>query len=128
MIYSFVTQSRCVKAREQLPAFLLEIWGGSPPKRGRFTTIHGTLNSTPSTRLKKRTFIIQFFSSSVADPSGYGEGQTFLGQTQVKTDKQGNAGLFGFAPASKVSVGRYITATATNKATGDTSDSGIHKY
>jgi hypothetical protein len=86
------------------------------------TTIGGELNSTPSTRKKKRTFIIQFFSSPAADPSGFGEGQTFLGQTVVKTNREGNA-PFGFAPAQKVSEGQFITATATNKARGDTSES-----
>jgi hypothetical protein len=85
------------------------------------TTIGGELNSTPSTRKKKRTFIIQFFSSPAADPSGFGEGQTFLGQTVVKTNRKGNAS-FGFAPAQKVSEGQFITATATNKARGDTSE------
>jgi len=85
------------------------------------TAINGTLNSTPSTR-KKSTFTIQFFSNPAADsPSGYGEGQTYLGQTQVTTDRQGNAS-FGFAPAQPVSVGRYITATATNTKTGGTSE------
>jgi len=88
---------------------------------GNFTSINGTLNSTPSTRLKKRTFIIQFFSSPSEDPSHFGEGQTFIGQIQVTTDRQGNAS-FGFAPFQKVNVGQFITATATRKATGDTSE------
>ena len=87
------------------------------------TSIQGTLNSTPSTRKQKKTFIIQFFSSPAADaPSGYGEGQTYLGQVQVTTDRQGNTGTFGFAPFQKVPVGQFITATATNKKTGDTSE------
>jgi hypothetical protein len=38
------------------------------------TTITGTLNSTPSTKLGKRTFTTQLFSSPAADPSGFGEG------------------------------------------------------
>ncbi len=86
-----------------------------------FTSINGTLNSTPSTRKKKRTFIIQFFSSTSADSSGYGEGKTFIGQTQVTTNRQGNAS-FSFAPFQTVPVGQFITATATNKRTGDTSE------
>lgn len=88
---------------------------------GPNTIIKGTLNSTPSTRLKKRTFIIQFFSSPLEDPSHFGEGKTFLGQTQVSTDRRGNAS-FSFAPFQKVSVGQFISATATNQATGDTSE------
>ena len=42
------------------------------------TTIAGTLNSTPNS-----TYTIEFFSSPAADPSGYGEGQTYLGSTAV---------------------------------------------
>ena len=87
-----------------------------------FTTVNGTLESTPSTRKKKRTFIIQFFSSPSEDSSHFGEGQTFLGEKQVTTDRRGNA-TFSFAPFQKVvPVGQFITATATNKKTGDTSE------
>jgi CSLREA domain-containing protein len=86
------------------------------------TYIGGELNSTPSTRKKKRTFIIQFFSSPAGevDPSGYGEGMTYLGQIQVTTDRQGKAPISLSTRAA--SVGEFITATATNKRTGDTSE------
>ena len=86
-----------------------------------FTSINGTLNSTPSTRKKTRTFTIQLFSSTEKDPSDFGEGQTFLGQTQVTTNKQGKAS-FGFSPSQKIPVGHFVTATATRKDTGDTSE------
>jgi Right handed beta helix region len=86
-----------------------------------FTSINGRLNSTPSTRLTTRSFIIQFFSSPAADPSGYGEGKTFLGQILVSTNRNGNAS-FTFTPALAVPEGAFVTATATNKATGDTSE------
>ena len=95
---------------------------------GSFTSISGTLESTPSTREKKRTFIIQFFSSPSEDPSHFGEGKTFLGQIQVKTDRKGVArdadgnSPFGFAPIQKIPKDQFITATATNKKTGDTSE------
>jgi hypothetical protein len=39
----------------------------------------------------------------------------------MTTDRRGNT-PFGFTPAQKVSVGRLVTATATNKKTGDTSE------
>jgi hypothetical protein len=102
-------------------------WWSAQTFGGGFTLISGTLESTPSTRKKKITFIIQFFSSPSADsPSGYGEGKTFLGEIQVKTDRQGkvksDTGTFGFAPFQTVPVGQFITATATNKKTGDTSE------
>ena len=97
---------------------------------GGSTLINGTLNSTPSTRKKKRVFIIQFFSSpedppdsGVNDPSGYGEGETFLGQIQVKTDRQGNVSPSPFAFGINGDFSnRVVTATATNKRTGDTSE------
>ena len=88
---------------------------------GSFTSINGTLNSTPSTRETKRTFTIQLFSSPSADPSGFGEGKTFLGQTQVTTNRRGNAS-FSFTPSQTVPVGQFITATVTRKSTGDTSE------
>ncbi len=40
---------------------------------GNMTTITGTLNSTPNS-----TFTVQFFANQVPDPSGYGQGQTYL--------------------------------------------------
>jgi parallel beta-helix repeat protein len=87
---------------------------------GTVTTIEGTLNSIPSS-VTTQTFTLQFFSSPAVDPSGFGEGKTFLGETQVETDAIGNAS-FTFVPAQKVPVGQFITATATNNATGDTSE------
>lgn len=47
--------------------------------------IYGSLNSTPS-----NSFTLEFFASPAADPSGYGQGQTFLGQANVVTDSSGN--------------------------------------
>ena len=82
---------------------------------GGGTTITGTLQSS-----KKKKFIIQFFGNTVADPSGYGEGKTYLGSVNVKTDKNGDA-TFSFGTEG-LSLGQFVTATATNKATGDTSE------
>jgi CSLREA domain-containing protein len=90
------------------------------PLVGTTINISGRLNSTPSTRVTKRTFIIQLFSSPRKDTSGFGEGQTFLGQDTVTTNRNGNA-TFGFS-TSAASVGDFITATATSKSTGDTSE------
>jgi hypothetical protein len=42
-------------------------------------TIRGTLTNTPNTILT-----VEFFASPTRDPSGFGEGQTFLGNTQVR--------------------------------------------
>ncbi len=75
---------------------------------GASTTITGGLNSTPNS-----TFTIQFFSSPAPDPSGFGEGKTFIGQlNNVTTNANGNRS-FNFVPAQKVPVGWRVTATAT---------------
>ncbi len=47
---------------------------------GGNVTLSGTLNSTAST-----TFRLEFFSNSACDGSGNGEGQAFLGSTNVTT-------------------------------------------
>jgi titin len=72
------------------------------------TTVEGTLTSAAS-----RTFTIEFFADSVCNPSGYGEGERFLGSATVTTDAQGNAGLT-FTVALVVAPGQFISATATD--------------
>src|SRR5207249_4911290 len=48
-------------------------------------TLAGVLTSTPNT-----TFTILFFASAAADPTGFGEGQVFLGSlANVATDATG---------------------------------------
>ncbi len=78
------------------------------------TVAQGSLNSRPST-----TFQLDFFSNDAADPSGHGEGQRYLGTTNLTTDGTGNAN-FSFTGAALIS-GRFITATATDPA-GNTSE------
>jgi hypothetical protein len=76
--------------------------------------VRGTLNSTPST-----SFLLQFFANTTADPSGYGEGQRFLGSATVTTDAAGDvrdaAGNLGFTVtlAGTVPGGQFVSATAT---------------
>lgn len=82
-----------------------------------FTTlIEGTLTSTPNA-----DFRIQFFASPAADPSGFGEGQQYLGETFVTTDQAGSAS-FTATFSVAVSLDWVVTATATANATGDTSE------
>lgn len=78
-------------------------------------TIKGTLNSTANT-----TFRLEFFSSAKRDPSGFGEGKTFLGATNATTDSTGNAPFnvtFALPNPSELT----FTATATDPA-GNTSE------
>lgn len=76
--------------------------------------ISGTLNSAGSTN-----FRIEFFGSAACDPSGSGEGQTYLGFINVTTNA---SGLATFNPATMpfVSGQGVITATAT-RANNDSS-------
>ena len=77
------------------------------PAPGPATTVQGTLNSTPGT-----AFRIEFFSNSACDPSGNGEGTTFLGFTNVMTDGSGNAPINVLLPV--VAAGNVIVGTATD--------------
>ena len=77
-------------------------------------TLSGLLNSRP-----RKTFTNQFFSSPTEDPSGFGEGKTFLGEKEVRTNRKGKRSFnTTFVPLQPVSPGEKITATATNKLTG----------
>ena len=70
-------------------------------------TVVGTLNSTASS-----FFRVEFFSNAVADGSGYGEGQTYLGFVNVTTNASGNVG-FNTPLTASVAVGSFVSATAT---------------
>ena len=79
--------------------------------------IEGTLDSTPSTRKKKRTFTVQFFATS----SGDDEGEAFLGQKRVTTSRKGKAS-FTFKVGRLLGGGEeLVTATATSPG-GNTSE------
>jgi hypothetical protein len=82
------------------------------------TRVIGSLFSTPSS-----TFRIEYFSSPTCDPSGNGEGETFIGSSDVVSDSFGFVDLFSqpILPAVVVPNGRFITATATD-ALGNTSE------
>jgi hypothetical protein len=71
-------------------------------------TIQGTLNSAPST-----SFVVQFFDSAACDPSGYGEGETFLGAPGLFTDPSGSA-VFSVTFLASVSPAHFITSIATD--------------
>jgi hypothetical protein len=80
------------------------------------TTIEGTLNSRPS-----KTFTIQFFSNPAPNfPTGFGEGETFLGEKTVTTNDRGKVS-FTFTPSAALAAGEFVTATATD-ASGNTSE------
>ncbi len=74
------------------------------------TGVRGRLNSQPS-----RTYRIQFFANPACDPSGYGEGQVFLGDVLVTTGADCTTEFVTDLPVS-VPPGQVITATATDPA------------
>jgi hypothetical protein len=79
------------------------------------TTVQGTLNSKPST-----IFRLEFYSNAACDPSGSGQGRTFLGFANVTTDGSGTAGFSATLP-EVVPAGTSVAATATDPA-NDTSE------
>ena len=72
------------------------------------TNVQGTLHTAPST-----TYRIEFFSNAAADPSGFGQGQTFLGFANVTTDPSGNATI-NATLTTPVAAGQFVSATATD--------------
>ncbi len=79
------------------------------------TVIAGTLSGSPDT-----TYRVVFFSNPSADPSGYGQGETFLTFANVTTNSAGTA-TFSIHTPGVVAPGQSISATATDP-TGDTSE------
>jgi M6 family metalloprotease-like protein len=67
-----------------------------------------------------RDFRIELFSTGQADPSGYGEGEEYVGSAIVRTDSSGNARVTVTAPIG----GSYVCATAADVLSGDTSEFG----
>ena len=86
------------------------------------TTIEGMLNSTPN-----HTFRVEFFGNATCNgdttlpPTGHGEGEIFLGHTQVITNSNGNID-FSVTVPGEVPVNQFVTATATDDLTNDTSE------
>ena len=91
------------------------------PAVTRWTSAGGTtkvwisLTSTPST-----TFSIDVFRNAACDPSGFGEGQAFLGTAVLTTDAGGTGSVIAVFGVG-TPLNQYLTATATSP-TNDTSD------
>src|SRR5207249_3651468 len=60
------------------------------------------------------SFILQFFANAVLDPSGYGQGQSLLGNWTVTTDANGDASFMATGLAPTPSGEGYFSATATS--------------
>ncbi|WP_457652635.1 right-handed parallel beta-helix repeat-containing protein [Rhodocaloribacter sp.] len=84
------------------------------------TTVEGSLDSEPN-----QTYRIEFFNNDAFDPTGFGEGRTFVGSVEVTTDTDGKATFTHTLGAPS----QNLTATATNLATGSTSEfSGQERF
>jgi titin len=92
---------------------------------GSDVVVTGTLNS-----ILDRTFRVELFANTAADPSGHGQGQAFLGFVAVTTSGGGIGSFLTTLPFSGV-PGDFISATATlvtgtntvsNIVFGDTSE------
>src|SRR5262249_14074124 len=81
---------------------------------GGMTTINGKLNSVANTNYR-----IEFFANDVIDPTGYGEGQTYLGFVNIMTDGNCNATFSKSFP--QIGAKQRVTATATDPS-GNTSE------
>src|SRR6185436_7268118 len=78
-------------------------------------TVEGSILAAPFT-----TYRIEFFSNDACDPSGFGEGQTPLGSTDVTTINSG-LGSFSATVFRPLAGQTVVTATATDPA-GNTSE------
>jgi hypothetical protein len=87
------------------PVITSAVWGGGPGETG--THVLGTLDSEASTH-----FRIEFFSNREVDPSGRGEGATFIGAADVETNAAGHVDFDAALPVA-LTQDDYVTATAT---------------
>jgi hypothetical protein len=99
---------------------------GGPNGLQNFPVLSALAPRSDSTRLTvemsaapRTTYAIEFFENDSSDPSGYGEGQWYLGAASLTTDAHGTATATLDLPA--LSRGAYITATATDPD-GNTSE------
>jgi hypothetical protein len=87
----------------------------SAQANGSNLSLEGELRSTPN-----RDFRIEVFGNTECDPSGTGEGRTFLGAPDAST---GTAGVVQLSAALSDAGGQpFVTATATDLATNETSE------
>lgn len=75
---------------------------------GSGTIVEGLLQSTPNSNSR-----IEFFANADRDSSGFGEGQTFIGDLDIGTDAAGNASFSATLPLLP-SGQPFVTATATD--------------
>ena len=85
-------------------------------RQGPSIQVIGSLHSSPLS-----DFTVEFFASPECDPSGFGQGQEFLGSTGVTTDAAGDVD-FDVLIAASIPDGWVVTSTATLEPIGATSE------
>src|SRR5262249_37207613 len=80
-------------------------------------TVSGTFTTAANTG-----YTLQSFSSQFANPSGFGEGDKFLGSLDLPPDPIGGNGVFSMIFTTLPPLGNFITATATSMPSNDTSE------
>jgi hypothetical protein len=75
---------------------------------GTLTRVNGSLDSKPN-----QTYTLQFFATSAGNSSGYGDGQVYLGQTNLTLGSACSSNFTAYLPVS-VPAGWVVTATATD--------------
>jgi titin len=83
---------------------------------GATTTIFGRFHSKPNT-----PYTLDFYANAAADPSGFGEGQRYLGAASVTTNANGDVHYFTVVVPGASVAGEVISATATDPD-GNTSE------
>lgn len=84
--------------------------------QGGQVVVVGTLNSRPF-----GTYRLEFFANSACDPSGYGQGETYLGAKTAVADPFGNLTFSVHFPLNPSAPTPIVTATATDQS-GNTSE------
>jgi titin len=85
---------------------------------GNLLRIRGTMDGKAG-----KTYALQFFASPSGNLSGYGEGQVFLGQTNITLGSTCSSNLTAYLLVS-VPAGWVVTATATDAANNTSEFSG----
>jgi len=73
------------------------------------SSVAGFLQGAPS-----ENYLVEVFATVACDPTGFGEGETYLGSATVTTDLSGNAS-FNIPVSPALVAGQFITATATDE-------------
>jgi uncharacterized repeat protein (TIGR01451 family) len=91
----------------------------SATTNGTTTEVLGSLNAAANTQ-----YLVQFFASPQADPTGYGQGQVYLGSEMSTTGTGGddaNNVAFQLTLPTSLTPGWFVSATATDPI-GNTSE------